>query len=64
MITLMGDPYGTVTSALGLQLTHAGPVGVGLVGRAKRCAMFLDDGVVEYMSIAEGPGPSRTFLRV
>lgn len=56
-ITMMGDPYSTVTKALELSLTHAGPNGVGLVSRGKRAAMYLEDGEVKILRIAEGPTP-------
>lgn len=55
--TMMGDPYSDVTNALGLQLTHAGPLGKGLKNRGKRAAMYIEDGTVKVLNIAEGPGP-------
>jgi peroxiredoxin len=54
LITFMADPSGEVTKALGLQLTHAGPIGKGLIGRCKRSAIYLDDGEIMAKCIAEG----------
>lgn len=56
-ITMMGDPYGTVTDGLDLALTHAGPLGKGLVKRGKRASLYIEDGVVKILRIAEGPTP-------
>jgi peroxiredoxin len=53
LITMMADPYGQLTNALGTQLTHPGPQGKGLVGRTKRFAAYLESGVVKYFSISE-----------
>lgn len=53
MLTLFGDPKGDLTRLLGMELTHAGPLGKGLHGRCKRFVMLLDDGVVKAVSVAE-----------
>jgi peroxiredoxin len=53
LITFMADPLGTLTAALDIQLTHPGPLGVGLQNRCKRTAMYLEDGVVKVFNIAE-----------
>ena len=58
LVTLMGDPTGEVTSALGMELSHPGPEGKGLVGRCKRFAAYLVNGVVKVVRVAEGPGPA------
>jgi peroxiredoxin len=55
LITMMGDPSGELTSALGLALDHPGPKGKGLLGRCKRFAMYLDNGVVKVLRVSEGP---------
>lgn len=52
-ITLFGDPYAELTSALDLRLDHAGPAAVGLVGRCKRHALYVVDGKVEIVRVAE-----------
>lgn len=53
LITFMADPAGDVTAALGVEMDHPGPRGVGLFGRSKRTAMYLVDGVVQIMRVAE-----------
>lgn len=55
-ITMMGDPSSVVTRALGMELVHPGPVSLkGLHGRCKRFALYLVDGVVKVLRVAEGP---------
>ena len=54
-ITFYADPYGTFTKHFGMELTHEGPVGKGLVGRSKRYALYVDDGEVKYQALAEDP---------
>lgn len=44
-----------VTEQLGLELTAAGPREKGLVHRCKRFAMYIVDGTVEILEIAEAP---------
>lgn len=53
MITLMGDPYGDLTVALQMELTHPGPASVGITGRCKRFALYVEDGVVQIVRVAE-----------
>jgi len=56
MITFMGDPAGELTKALGIELTHEGPKGVGIIGRSKRTAMYLEDGEIRVFNKAEKDG--------
>lgn len=53
MITLMGDPYGDLTVALQMELAHPGPASVGITGRCKRFALYVEDGVVQIVRVAE-----------
>lgn len=53
LITFMGDPSGALTEALDIQLDHPGPNSVGIIGRSKRTAMYLVDGVVKAFNVAE-----------
>jgi len=53
LIKFMGDPYATLTEALEMELTHAGPKSVGLVNRCKRHALYVVDGVVQIVRVAE-----------
>lgn len=53
IIKLMGDPYGELTETLQMELTHAGPKSVGLINRSKRFALYVEDGTVEIVRVAE-----------
>jgi peroxiredoxin len=55
LLKLMGDPYGSLTKALDMELTAEGPIGKGLVGRCKRFAMHVDKGVIKQIRISEKP---------
>mgnify|MGYP000010524372 FL=1 len=57
LLTMMGDPTSTLTGALGMELTHPGPQGKGLVSRSKRFALYAENGVVKSLQMSEGPGP-------
>ncbi|WP_108260944.1 peroxiredoxin [Mangrovicoccus ximenensis] len=52
-ITMLGDADGSFTKALGLDFT-APPA--GLIGRSKRYAMLVEDGVVTTLHLEESPG--------
>jgi len=52
-VKFYADPYGTLTKHLGMEMTHPGPHGKGLVGRCKRFALYIDDGVVKHLGLAE-----------
>ena len=53
MVTMMGDPSGAFTDALDLKMTHPGPPSVGIIGRSKRFALYVDDGEVKYVAVSE-----------
>jgi len=53
IIKLMGDPYGELTEKLDMEMTHSGPKLVGLINRSKRFALYIDDGVVKIVKVAE-----------
>ena len=53
MITMFGDPSGEFTKTCGMEMTAEGPARDGLIGRCKRWAMFVDDGVVKNVAVAE-----------
>lgn len=55
MIKFFGDPSGEFTKAVGMEMTHAGPISVGIIGRCKRFALYVVDGEVKYQAIAEDP---------
>ena len=52
-ITMLADGTGAFTAALGLSF-DAPPV--GLMGRSKRYAMLVEDGVVKALNLEENPG--------
>lgn len=53
MIKFFADPTSAFTKACGMELTHEGPIGKGLLGRCKRFAMYIDDGSVKFVAVAE-----------
>ncbi|KAL3898512.1 MAG: hypothetical protein SGARI_006654, partial [Bacillariaceae sp.] len=53
IVTMMGDPSGEFTKTVDMEMTHPGPIGVGIIGRCKRWAMLVDDGVVKDVAVAE-----------
>mmetsp|Transcript_16105 Transcript_16105/g.24516 ORF Transcript_16105/g.24516 Transcript_16105/m.24516 type:complete len:102 (+) Transcript_16105:312-617(+) len=53
LLSFMADPYSQVTRALDMELTHEGPRGVGLINRCKRFALYVEDGEVKVVRIAE-----------
>ena len=53
IIKLFGDPFGQVTETLEMQLEHAGPKKKGLVNRCKRFALYIENGVVKIVRVAE-----------
>ena len=57
LITMMGDPSGSVTSALGMTLAHPGPMSKLGYARCKRFAMYIDNGVVKISKVSEA-GPN------
>jgi len=55
MITFLADPSAALTKALGMEMTHAGPPSVGIIGRCKRFAIHADDCQIKTVKISEGP---------
>ena len=53
IIKLMGDPYGDLTEKLDMELIHAGPKSVGLINRCKRFALYMENGAVKIVRVAE-----------
>lgn len=53
LLHLFADPHGTVTKALGMALDDPRPMTVGLVNRCKRFALYVVDGVVRIVRVAE-----------
>mmetsp|Transcript_117430 Transcript_117430/g.332726 ORF Transcript_117430/g.332726 Transcript_117430/m.332726 type:complete len:94 (-) Transcript_117430:380-661(-) len=68
-ITFLGDPRSELTEELGLGLDHPGPMSVLGNPRCKRFAMYLDDGVIKTLHVAEAEddpagdaNPASTFV--
>jgi len=55
-ITMMGDPSGSVTAALGMVLDHPGPMSKLGYSRCKRFAAYVEDGTIKVFKVSEG-GP-------
>merc|ERR1740129_377835 len=53
IIKMFGDPGSVLTEALGLVLDHPGPMSVLGNPRCKRFSMFIDDGVIKTINVAE-----------
>jgi len=53
IIQFYGDPTSAFTRAADVELTHPGPISVGLLGRCKRFIMLVNDGKILYKVIAE-----------
>lgn len=53
IVSMMADPTGEFTKAVGMELVDPGPIGKGLIGRSKRYAMHVVDGEVKAVAIAE-----------
>lgn len=53
MLELMGDPAGELTKALGLEMTHPGPISVGIIGRCKRFAIYAVNGEIKAINVSE-----------
>ena len=56
-VQLMGDPSGEFTKAVGMEMTHPGPPSVGIIGRSKRFAIYLEDGVVKLVQVIRPTSP-------
>lgn len=50
---MFGDPSGEFTKACGMEMTHPGPASVGIIGRCKRFAMYVVNGIVEIVAVSE-----------
>jgi peroxiredoxin len=69
MIKMFGDPRSELTEALGLVLDHPGPMSVLGSPRCKRFSMYIDDGVIKTINVAEAEddpagddNPTSTFV--
>ena len=56
MLTFLADPRSEVTQELGMILDHPGPISKLGYNRSKRFAMYIDNGTIKAVKVAEG-GP-------
>ena len=54
MVRFYGDPSGDLTRALDMEMTHPGPLSVGIIGRCKRHAIHAVDGIIKVVNVSEG----------
>jgi peroxiredoxin len=55
LITMMADPRGDLTQELGMELKADGPISKGLLKRSKRVALYVDNGTIKIVRVAEAP---------
>jgi len=53
MITFLADSSSAFTKEVGMELIHPGPMGKGLLGRCKRFALHIVDGICKAVVISE-----------
>lgn len=52
-LTFLGDPEGVLTRKLEMEMTHPGPISVGIIGRCKRFVVYAVNGEVKYVAVSE-----------
>lgn len=55
-VSFFADASSAFTNACGMEMTHEGPTGKGLLKRCKRFAMYVVDGVVRAVNVSEYEG--------
>jgi peroxiredoxin len=55
MINFLADTHGKLTDALGLRMSHEGPLSVLGSHRSKRFSAYFDRGVMKVLNVAENP---------
>jgi len=55
-VSFVSDPTSDFTGACGMEMTHEGPVGKGLLKRCKRFAFVATNGVVKLVNVSEYEG--------
>lgn len=55
MLKFYGDPFGDLTKALDMEMTHPGPIAKGIIGRCKRFALYAVNGEIRSIIVSEGP---------
>mmetsp|Transcript_52840 Transcript_52840/g.112256 ORF Transcript_52840/g.112256 Transcript_52840/m.112256 type:complete len:101 (-) Transcript_52840:98-400(-) len=55
-VTFLSDADGSFTRACDMEMTHPGPLGVGIIGRCKRWAFYAERGEVKVVNVSEYEG--------
>jgi len=55
-VSFFADASSGFTAACGMEMTHEGPTGKGLLKRCKRFGMYIVDGVVKAVNVSEYEG--------
>lgn len=55
LITMMADTQGNLTKALGVSMTHPGPIGKLGGPRCQRHAIYVEDGIIKAFEVAATP---------
>ena len=55
-VSFVADPRSNLTSACGMEMTHPGPLSVGLFARCKRYAFYAEKGTVKVVNVSEYEG--------
>jgi len=56
LVNFFADASSGFTAACGMEMTHEGPTGKGLLKRCKRFGMYVVDGVVKAVNVSEYEG--------
>lgn len=52
IVTMMADTHGSLTKALGVEMTHPGPIGKLGAPRCQRHAVYVEDGIIKAFEVA------------
>jgi len=55
IVSFLADTRAELTKALGVELTHEGPMHALGNLRCKRFGLYVDNGVVKHVAVSEGP---------
>jgi glutaredoxin-related protein len=55
LVTMMADTQGALTKALGVSMTHPGPIGVLGEPRCQRHAIYVEDGIIKAFEVSASP---------
>mmetsp|Transcript_125198 Transcript_125198/g.220449 ORF Transcript_125198/g.220449 Transcript_125198/m.220449 type:complete len:216 (+) Transcript_125198:501-1148(+) len=55
IVTMMADTHGNLAKALGVEMTHPGPIGKLGGPRCQRHAIYVEDGIIKAFEVAATP---------